>query len=207
MWRYAHLLLELIAGRSVSYRRYQRNFMLNQWNNITYLLTGKERQQEAYYTLEKLKMMSILRNYSPTLAGTISLNIDIEGSDLDMSCEVHDRNTFESIVSINFGSQHNFRLKTKIIGGLTSTVINFTSSRFPIEIFAQPKPVNEQNAYLHMDVEARLLAIGGEEARQEVRRLKLMGLKTEPVAIQALPRRGIPCPSKNNRSSASRLSC
>ena len=155
--------------------------MLKQWNNLNYLLTGSEQQQSAFYTLKKLKVMSILRNYSPTLAGTIPLNIDIEGSDLDIICEVHEHNTFESIVSINFGSQQNFRLNTKIIGGLTSTVINFTSSRFPIEIFAQPKPVNEQNAYLHMDVEARLLAIGGEEARQEIRRLKLMGLKTEPA--------------------------
>lgn len=155
--------------------------MLNQWDNITYLLTGNERQQAAFYTLKSLKLMSILRNYNPTLAGTIPLNIDIEGSDLDIICEVYEHNTFESIVSINFGSQQNFRLKTKVIRGSISTVINFTSSRFPIEIFAQPKPVNEQDAYLHMDVEARLLAIGGEEARQEIRGLKLMGLKTEPA--------------------------
>lgn len=155
--------------------------MLNQWNNIAYLLAGNKRQQSAFYTLESLNLMSILRNYSSTLTGTIPLNIDIEGSDIDIICEVYEHNTFESIVSTNFGSQQDFQLKNKIIGGLTSTVINFTSRRFPIEIFAQPKPVNEQNAYLHMNVEARLLAIGGEEARQEVRRLKLMGLKTEPA--------------------------
>lgn len=155
--------------------------MLNQWNNIAYLLAGNKRQQSAFYTLESLNLMSILRNYSPTLTGTIPLNIDIEGSDIDIICEVYEHNTFEGIVSTNFGSQQDFQLKNKIIGGLTSTVINFTSSRFPIEIFAQPKPVNEQNAYLHMNVEARLLAIGGEEARQEVRHLKLMGLKTEPA--------------------------
>lgn len=37
-----------------------------------------------------------------------------------------------------------------------------------------------------MDVEARLLAIGGEEARQEIQRLKLMGLKTEPAFARYL---------------------
>lgn len=90
--------------------------MLSQWNNINYLLTGNERQQAAFYTLESLKLTSILRNYSPTLVGTIPLNIDIEGSDLDIICEVYEHNTFESIVSINFGSQQNFRLKTEIMG-------------------------------------------------------------------------------------------
>ncbi|MFQ5796001.1 MAG: DUF4269 domain-containing protein, partial [Candidatus Bipolaricaulia bacterium] len=39
----------------------------------------------------------------------------------------------------------------------------------------------DQNAYRHMAVEARLLAIGGEQARQEIRRLKRTGLKTEPA--------------------------
>lgn len=155
--------------------------MLKQWNNISYLLTGNERQQEAYHTLQSLKVMSILSNYSATLAGTIPLNIDTEDSDLDIICEVHELNSFKDLVSINFGSQTNFWSKTKIIGDLPSIVVNFTCSGFPIEIFGQPKPVNEQNAYLHMDVEARLLAIGGEAARQGVRSLKMMGLKTEPA--------------------------
>lgn len=50
-----------------------------------------------------------------------------------------------------------------------------------LEIFGQPLPVTEQNAYLHLLVEARLLSIGGERAKREIRRLKRAGLKTEPA--------------------------
>lgn len=51
----------------------------------------------------------------------------------------------------------------------------------PVQIFAQPRPVIEQNAYRHMVVEARLLEIGSARAREAVRALNKAGLKTEPA--------------------------
>ena len=51
----------------------------------------------------------------------------------------------------------------------------------PVELFAQPRPVEEQNGYLHLIAEARLLREGGEEALQAIRQLKFEGVKTEPA--------------------------
>ena len=47
------------------------------------------------------------------------------------------------------------------------------------------KPTDEQNAYHHMLVEARLLELGEEEFREEIISLKREGIKTEPAFCRA----------------------
>lgn len=150
------------------------------WQDIAYLAHGNERQRKAHRTLENLQVLHILRDYTPVLVGTIPIAIDVAGSDLDIVCEVHDLAAFEQLVTQAFGRQQGFRLKRKRVNDLPTIVANFEAG-FPIEIFAQPRPVAEQNAYRHMAVQARLLALGGEKARQEIQGLKRTGLKTEPA--------------------------
>lgn len=155
------------------------------WRDPAYLLRGTERQQAAYRLLRELRLFEQLRDYTPVLVGTIPLGIDVAGSDLDIICEVHDLEGFAHRVASAFGHQPDFRLKRKRINGLPTVVAGFTASTegyaFPVEVFGQPRPVTAQNAYRHMVVEARLLALGGEPARQAIRRLKQQGLKTEPA--------------------------
>jgi hypothetical protein len=150
------------------------------WQDITYLSHGNERQRRAYRTLERLRVLDILRDYTPVLVGTLPIAIDVAESDLDIVCEVHDLDAFEALVRGAFGCWEGFRLKRKQINDLPVLVANLNAG-MPVEIFGQPRPVVEQNAYRHMVVEARLLAIGGETARQEIQRLKRAGLKTEPA--------------------------
>ncbi|MGG4442814.1 DUF4269 domain-containing protein [Brevibacillus fortis] len=64
---------------------------------------------------------------------------------------------------------------------IATCVIQFFAADFWFELFAQPVAVEKQNAYRHMDMEARLLAIGGQEAYQQIRILKQSGIKTEPA--------------------------
>jgi hypothetical protein len=150
------------------------------WRDISYLSNGNERQRAAYRVLGRLRVLSILCDHTPVLVGTIPLDIDIEGSDLDIVCQVCDLSAFQHLVVAAFGQQEGFRIKRKLMRGVPSVVANFVDE-FPIEVFGQPRPVTEQNAYRHMLVEARLLAIGGEPARREIRSLKRAGLKTEPA--------------------------
>lgn len=151
------------------------------WADISYLLYGTERQQNAYSTLQALGVFATLCSYTPILVGTVPLNIDIEGSDLDIICAVYEGAIFEYQVTAAFSQQDSFRLKVKKIGSMPSVTANFTFAGFPIEIFGQPQPVSSQPAYCHMIVEARLLALGGNKARQGVRFLKQTGHKTEPA--------------------------
>lgn len=149
-------------------------------------------QQRAQRALESLHVFELLRDYQPVLAGTFPLGIDIPDSDLDILCEVRDFDEFERVIRAAFGEYAGFRVVRESVRGVPSMVVNFDYAGFPIEIFGQPKPVTEQDAYRHLLVEERLLAIGGEAARDAIRALKLAGVKTEPAFTQYFKLEGDP---------------
>jgi hypothetical protein len=151
------------------------------WQDISYLRYGNARQRKAFSALRSLDVLRILREHTPVLVGTIPIAIDVEDSDLDIACEAQDLTNFEDRVTQSFGQNEEFRIGKKLIKGMPSVVASFYHAGFRIEVFGQPQPVMEQHAYRHMMVEARLLALGGEAARQGIQRLKRAGLKTEPA--------------------------
>jgi len=151
------------------------------WHDITYLKLGNERQKNAYSVLNKLKIFKILREYNPTLVGTIPIEIDISESDLDIICEVYELEEFEELVIKSFNKYDNFHIERQTVKGLLTSIAYFGYSNFLIEIFGQPKSVIEQNGYRHMIVEKKLLEISGESARKQIKKLKKLGLKTEPA--------------------------
>ena len=166
--------------------------MENNWHDITYLKLGNERQKNAYSVLNKLKIFKILREYDPTLGGTIPIEIDISESDLDIICEVYDLEEFEELVIKSFNRYDNFRIERQTVKGLLTSLSYFGYTNFRIEIFGQPKPVIEQNGYRHMMVEKKLLEISGESARKQIIKLKKLGLKTEPAFAKYFNLKGDP---------------
>ena len=72
------------------------------FTKLDYLKIGNERQKRAYEVLTKYRIFEVLEHYSPILAGTIPIEIDIEGSDLDIICEVEDKIEFEKFLVKNF---------------------------------------------------------------------------------------------------------
>ncbi len=162
------------------------------WRDLGYLRSGTERQQAAYRALQELGLFRDLAAYDPVLIGTIPLDVDLPHSDLDIACHAPDLTAFLDKVMALYGQRPDFRLARKRIRGVASAVIHFSHAGFPVEIFAQPQPVERQYGYRHMLVEARLLDLGGEEARQAVRALKAAGLKTEPAFARHFRLRGDP---------------
>jgi hypothetical protein len=162
--------------------------MQKDWRDLTYLLRGTATQQAAYQALEALRVFPLLRAFDPVLAGTIPLDVDIPGSDLDIVCEAEEGDAFAQCLHDAFGHCVGFALRRDILKGLPTVIAQFTSQGFPVEIFGQPLPMTAQSAFRHMVVEERLLRHGGEEMRQKIRHLKRQGLKTEPAfaAIFAL---------------------
>lgn len=151
------------------------------FTTIDYLKNGNDTQKRAFEVLIKYQIFEKLKNYSPILAGTIPIEIDVEGSDLDIICEVKNEIDFIKFLNQNFQNYNNFNLEKITINGEKSIVLNFMLEEFPIEIFGQNKPVKRQNAYLHMIAEHKILQEKGEDFKQEIIELKKQGIKTEPA--------------------------
>ncbi|CAM3905233.1 MULTISPECIES: DUF4269 domain-containing protein [Bacillus cereus group] len=155
------------------------------FTSITYLQSGNEKQQKVYDVLNKLNIMEDLTLYSPVLCGTIPIRIDTIQSDLDIVMEVHNFDVFEQEMRSLYGSYKGFKIKKKKIKTTESIKVNFEFEDFEFELFAQPKPVRNQNAYRHMIVEHMLL-MQHPHIREEILHLKENGLKTEPAFAQVL---------------------
>jgi len=163
----------LVCGWPNGYRK-RGIRMENNWHDIVYLKLGNERQKNAYSILDKLKIFTILREYNPTLVGTIPIEIDISESDLDIVCEVYDLEEFEELVIKSFNKYDNFRIERQAVKGLLTSISYFGYSNFLIEIFE------------------KLLEISGESARKKIIKLKKSGLKTEPAFAECFNLKGDP---------------
>ncbi|MCQ4142201.1 DUF4269 domain-containing protein [Chryseobacterium sp. EO14] len=150
------------------------------FTKIDYLKNGNERQKRAYEVLTRYHIFEKLKDYSPILAGTIPIEIDIEDSDLDIICEAKDFTEFEKSLSEMF-SEFDLKIEKITVNNEQATVLNFDLEEFPVEIFGQNKPATEQNAYRHMIAEYKILKEKGNDFKKKIIELKKQGIKTEPA--------------------------
>lgn len=152
---------------------------MSKFDNINYLITGNDKQQQAYKVLTENNILKKLENFKPILTGTIPINIDIENSDLDIACYWQDKNDFIEKLKIYFADQKNFKIKEMTIMDDEVIVASFRIDNFEIEIFGQNKETKKQNSYKHMLIEDKILVLKGEDFRQDIVKLKKSGYKTE----------------------------
>jgi hypothetical protein len=150
-------------------------------HSIDYLKQGRPAQRQAYRVLTELKILERLEQYDAVLVGTFPIDLVVAGSDLDIICEVHSPQAFLAHVERCFGHHPGFQVETSSAASRNATVINFVADGLPVQIYGEPAPVREQAAYLHMEVERRLLRLGEPRAREQVLAFKQKGLKTEPA--------------------------
>lgn len=130
------------------------------------------------------ELLHVLAQFRPLIAGTFPLGIQVESSDLDVLCEVHDFARFTAVATGAFGHLDDFEVH--------EPTINFTWHGTHVELFGQPLSVFEQHAFRHMVVEGRLLRLGGDALRERVMALKRAGVKTEPAFAEVLRLAGDP---------------
>lgn len=155
------------------------------FTKIDYLKNGNERQKRAYEVLTRYQIFEKLKNYSPILAGTIPIEIDIEESDLDIICEVDLNFEEDFLEEVSFKkivpAETEVTVENIMIENEKAIVINFRLEEFSIEIFGQNRPATKQNAYLHMIAEYKILQEKGENFKHKIIKLKKQGIKTEPA--------------------------
>jgi hypothetical protein len=159
------------------------------WFKIDYLLEGNQVQKAAYHALQRLGIFEDLAAYSPVLVGTIPIDVNIAGSDLDILLCAPDLPELAErlaklypIKAAHYGEQE----------GKRYYLAKLNAEGFEIEFFAQDITTHLQNGYRHMLIEARLLELAGDEAREVIRKLKRSGLKTEPAFAQYFKLAGNP---------------
>ena len=157
-----------------------------------YLLRGSKDQKEVWKALMDLNVFECLSAFHPVLAGTFPLNLHVEGSDLDILCEVDTHQHFEQVLAEAFGTAKDFHLKRKNIGGVKSTIARFVWKEFPVEVFGQAVPVTRQHAYRHLVVEWYLLQTRLKGMESEIKTLKRSGLSTEEAFAFLLQLKGDP---------------
>jgi len=161
------------------------------FKTITYLSQGNTRQKKAYFCLQELQIFNILKNNKPPLVGTIPIAIDTASSDLDIVCQCENHNVFTDTLKKHFYTQMNFKISSfKTKNGIETTLCNFTYNEFPIEIFAQNIATIDQDAYIHMLIEHKILKVKGEIFQKKIIKLKEQGIKTEPAFAQLLNIKG-----------------
>lgn len=162
------------------------------FKNIEYLKQGNQKQQIAYKELSELFIFQKLKEYTPTLCGTIPIAIDTDESDLDIICYCNNLSDFKSKITGLYIRQNDFEVHEKVNRNLKTIVARFSSRSFTIELFGQNRPVEEQEAYRHMLIEHKILLEKGETFRQHIIMLKKQGFKTEPAFAKLLGITGDP---------------
>ena len=165
----------------------EKSKMIN-FLEISYLKSGNERQQKAYHLLVANQILEKLVSFTPILVGTIPINIDIPGSDLDIICYVNNEEEIVNTLQIHFKNEKDFAISKN--EKFNSIKANFFIQDFEFEIFGQDIPTQQQNAYRHMLIEYKLLLEKGEQFRLKVIELKKQGYKTEPAFARLLNLQG-----------------
>ncbi|MFD2919549.1 DUF4269 domain-containing protein [Terrimonas rubra] len=162
------------------------------FDTLDYLANGTTIQQAAYQVLTGHGIWEKLAPFSPVLTGTIPINIYTENSDLDILCQYEDKKGYIENLVDSFSQYPGFRFYESNFQDTPTIVASFALEIFPVEIFAQPTPVKEQQAYRHMIIEHYLLQKNDAAFRQQVISLKKQGYKTEPAFAQLLNLSGDP---------------
>jgi hypothetical protein len=141
--------------------------------------------------IDRLKVLAILQDQDPHIAGTLPLGIDVPGSDIDVLCHAPDAGAFTRLVWSAFGDCPGFSIR-QWVGEERPVIASFEAHGWAFELFGHPSPVAQQRGWRHFEVERRLLALGGAPFRQAVMERRHRGAKTEPAFADSLGLEGDP---------------
>lgn len=141
--------------------------------------------------LDELNLLDELAQYQPTVIGTPPLGLDIETSDIDISCTAQDLEDFKVEITARFSSMQGFDVATVTDFPAVAVRAAFLYRGWEIELFCQALPIRQQHGVRHFEIEKRLLEIEP-DLRSKVLQLKRAGQKTEPAFATLLQLHGDP---------------
>ena len=155
-------------------------------------LINIEGNRKIWSAIEKSDVLSVLKEYSPLIAGTFPLNMQIDNSDLDFLIRLKNKDELKALSTKTWGGLRGFKIKESEVDGLETVIVKFSIDGVQFEIFAQDLEPVKQKAYKHFLVEERLVKIKGPQFLRQVVDLKNRGMKTEPAIATILNLKGDP---------------
>lgn len=149
-----------------------------------------EENKLVFNALEESKILKNFKKFTPFVAGTFPLGVHTHKSDIDVLMYAENLNELKDILHAEYGLLEGYISKTDIVDDLETLVVNFNLNKTPFEVFAQNRVVVKQKAYLHFQIEERLLKIGGSTLLRKIQDNRQKDLKTEPAFAQALKLEG-----------------
>lgn len=147
----------------------------------------------SYQTvLETLHLPGALAAFKAHVVGTPPLGLETPNSDIDIICQCSDFTPLAARVEELYKDQPGFCISARIIRHIPSWICRFQTLGWPVEIFAQDVPVEQQMGWRHFQIERRLLTLFGDRLRAQILALRSQGLKTEPAFSAALGLSGDP---------------
>ena len=145
-----------------------------------------EENKTVFRAIADSNILRSFKNYTPFIAGTFPLGIHTKNSDVDVLMYAVDLNELEVTLKSHYESHDEFECLRSFVDGIETLIVNFNQGHVPFEIFAQNRPVVEQKAYKHFQVEERLIKLGGDLFKETVMGFRMDGTKTEPAIAEAL---------------------
>ena len=133
-----------------------------------------------------------LASFGAVQVGSFPIAVNVKGSDIDIICTFTNQSSFIGQLETLFAGYHGFYLNTKSIRGENCVVCRFVTESIPVEVFGQTTPIHQQYAWKHLQVEHRLLTLGGVNFRNLVMSFRDRGMKTEQAFAHALHLTGDP---------------
>lgn len=141
--------------------------------------------------IDRSGLLEELRGFDPRVVGTLPLDLSIPTSDIDVVCHVTDAAVFAEILWRRYRSCDRFALH-QWRSSPRPVVARFDWGGWPFEVFGDPRPVDQQEGWLHFEIERRLLALDDGRLRRAVAGRRDRGMKTEPAFTAVLGIAGDP---------------
>jgi predicted metalloenzyme YecM len=152
-----------------------------------------ENHHDLHQWLESTNLMAKMAAWRPLFSGSIPLEIDLPGSDLDILLEATDLERDSVAIKKALGRSIDLTWKPAVSShGGRALIARIKNAPRTIELFLSETPVLRQNSHRHLLSEYLYLLAKGESLRTEVRKLKQSGLRTEPAFAAALDITGDP---------------
>lgn len=120
------------------------------------------------------KLMPSFMKYQPVIVGTYPIDIQVEGSDIDIVMTCDDYDEIVPVLKDQFSEYSGFELDVKDV-----VICRFEYDHYLFELYISHKPVESLNSYRHLVIEDKILNHFDDDFKKEVIELKKKGIKTE----------------------------